>query len=212
MSIKVIIADDHPLIRSGIRATLSSAPDIEVVAEATDGAEAVASCREHQPDVLLLDLSMPGQTAVVTIERLGKESVSPHVIILTAYDDSVYVRSLIEAGVAGYVLKDETPEALVTAVRAVTQGGTWFSRAVLSKYRSQDPRSEALSTLTPREREVVALIAQGLDNRSIAEQLGLAEQTVRNYVSRVYDKLDLHSRVELAVWAHENDVASAGND
>ena len=201
--IRVGIADDHPLMRSGIRSTLEQADDIAVVGEAVDATEALELATKHAPEVLLLDLSMPGPSPLSLLKQIRQSAPETNVIIVTAYDDAVYVRGLIDAGVAGYVLKDETSDALVSAVRAVAQGGTWFSRSVFGKLRHAGAQQDQLATLTPRERDVLELLAQGKSNVDISEQLDLANQTVRNYVSQIYDKLGLSSRVELAVWARE---------
>lgn len=207
--IRVLLADDHPLVRSGIRATLSEEPAIELVGEATDGDEACALTEALSPDVVLLDLSMPGPSPLETISRIGKTRPETRVLVLTAYDDDVYVRSAVRAGVAGYLLKDEATEALVSAIHAVVRGGTWFSRSVVDKmflWRER-PQIEGLSDLTAREHEILVVIGQGWDNRRIASEFHLAEQTVRNYVSRIYDKLNLHSRSEAIVWARKNGLA-----
>ena len=210
-TIRVAIADDHPLMRSGIRSTLEHASDIAVVGEAVDAQEALALCKKDPPDVLLLDLSMPGPSPLALLKQLREAAPDTNVIIVTAYDDAVYVRGLIDAGVAGYVLKDETSEALVSAVRAVHQGGTWFSRSVFGKLRQAGAQQDQLTALTPRERDVLELVAQGKSNVGISDELNLAKQTVRNYVSQIYDKLNLSSRVELAVWARERGFGRNGN-
>lgn len=208
-SIDVIIADDHPLMRSGIRATLQSAADICVVGEASDGNEAQRLCRRLAPDILILDLNMPGPSFLETLTSLKKAAPSVNVLVLTAFDDGVYVRSLVKAGIAGYILKDEVPDALISAVRTVRHGGTWFSRAVFSKLYEVNLSDGALRDLTDRERDVLGLVATGRDNGEIARELGLAEQTVRNYVSRVYEKVGVRSRVELAVWARDLGLANS---
>lgn len=201
--IRVGIADDHPLMRSGIRSTLEQADDVVIVGEAVDATEALALVESAAPEVLLLDLSMPGPSPLSLLKQIRQSAPETNVIIVTAYDDAVYVRGLIDAGVAGYVLKDETSDALVSAVRAVAQGAAWFSRSVFGKLRHAGTHQDQLASLTPRERDVLELVAQGKSNVDISDQLDLANQTVRNYVSQIYDKLGLSSRVELAVWARE---------
>lgn len=205
-TIRILLADDHPLVRSGIRSTIAEEPDLELIAEATDAHEVQRLCELHQPDILLLDLSMPGPSPLETIAFVKESCVKTRVLVLTAYDDDVYVRSVVKAGVAGYLLKDEAVEALVSAIHAVVKGGTWFSRRVVDKMFEwhNDPTQSALSELTNREREILEVIGQGWDNRKIASELNLAEQTVRNYVSRIYDKLNLHSRAEVIVWARKH--------
>src|SRR5512145_495709 len=131
--IHVLLADDHPLVRSGIRATLTAAPDMLVVGEAIDGNEAQSRCLELQPDILLLDLRMPGPAPLETMAYLRKHCPQVKVVVLTAYDDDAYVRGMMAAGVAGYVLKDEATEAIVRAIRTVMQGDRWLSRMVVEQ-------------------------------------------------------------------------------
>lgn len=201
--VRILLADDHPLVRSGVRATLSGEASFEVVGEATNGTEVQLLTQELCPDLLLLDLSMPGPSPLETITCVRQLSPETRVLVLTAYDDDAYVRNIINIGVDGYLLKDEATEALVQAIKAVMQGGTWFSRVVMQKFVvKQDPDAEA--TFTPRELELLASIGQGWDNRRIAAEFDLAEQTVRNYISRIYEKLGVRSRAEAVVWAREN--------
>ncbi len=204
--IRVLLADDHPLMRAGIRSSLSAEEDILVVGEAAGGEEVRTLCQDQQPDVLLLDLNMPGPPAAQTVAYLRARLPNLQVLILTAYDDDAYVRGLISIGVAGYILKDETVETVARAVRAVMHGDAWFSRPVVEKLaRWKDAESELKGefSLTEREREILTLLAQGWDNLHIAEALHVAEQTVRNRISGIYDKVGLRSRAELIVWARE---------
>jgi DNA-binding NarL/FixJ family response regulator len=205
--IRVLLADDHPVVRAGLRTTLESEPDIVVVGEATDGDQAQQHCRALQPDVLVLDLNMPGPPAPATVSFVQAHCPNVRVVVLTAYDDDAYVRGLIEAGVGGYVLKDEAPEALVQAVRSVVHGGTWFSQPVVTKFVRASARPPTTGPpLTERERQLLRLLAQGWDNARIAEESHLGEQTVRNYVSRLYGKLGVRTRAEAIVWARDHDV------
>ncbi len=198
--IRVLLVDDHPLVRAGLRTTLTAKKELDLVAEAVDGYEARQLCLKHQPDVLLLDLNIPGPSAYETIAYLHEHCPATRVLILTAYDDDAYVRGMTAAGVKGYVLKDEAPETVTDAIRAVIKGGTWFSQTVVKKQTRQ--KIEA-PLLTERELQILSLIAQGLDNVQIAAELNLARQTVRNYVSRIYASLELHSRAEAVIWARE---------
>jgi DNA-binding NarL/FixJ family response regulator len=208
--IRVLLADDHPLVRAGIRSTLMAEQDLALVGEAATGDEARRLCAELCPDVLLLDLSMPGPPPAETVAYLREHCPQAKVVALTAYDDDVYIHSLIEAGAMGYVLKDEAAAAVVRAIRAVHQGDTWFSRPVIEKLAQLETakaaRNESLG-LTERERRILRLIALGQDNASIAAELSLAEQTVRNYVSHLYAKLDVSSRTEAALWARRHGLA-----
>jgi DNA-binding NarL/FixJ family response regulator len=204
--IRVLLADDHPLVRAGIRTTLAGEEDVALVGEATDGHEAQRLCQTLRPDVLLLDLNMPGPSPFETVACLRGCCPETRVLILTAYDDDAYIHGLTAAGVAGYVLKDEAAEAVVCAIRATAEGGTWLSRPVVEKLArsatGEDDQARA-ADLTDREREIVRLMAQGWDNVRIAGELSLAEQTVRNYACRIYAKLGVASRVQAAVWARE---------
>lgn len=203
--IRVLLADDHPLVRAGIRTTLTAQEDFELVGEAADGEQAQQLCQTHQPDVLLLDLHMPGPSALQTLALVREHLPSTRVIILTAYDDDAYVRSLVAAGAVGYILKDEAPEVVVRAVRSVMNGDTWYSEAIVEKL-SQSPADTIQvgdAELTEREREILVMIGQGCDNAQIAESLSLAEQTVRNSISRLYSKLGLASRAQAIIWARE---------
>lgn len=207
--IRVVLADDHPLVRAGIRTSLAAEPGIEVVGEAADGDEALEQCRLLQPDMLLLDLSMPGLPPLALIQALRAMRVSICILILTAHNSDAFVRGMAEAGVQGYILKDEAPDALAEAIHAVAAGGEWYSHAVMDKLTEFMGQTSALpnGALTRREHALLHLIAIGWDNARIAEELFLAEQTVRNYSSRLYSKLGLASRAETIIWARENGYA-----
>lgn len=204
--IRVVLADDHPLIRQGIVSTVSSEPDLEVVDEAQCGDSAIQSCLKHKPDVLVLDVGMPGATSPEVVKKVQTESPNTRVLILTAYDDDVFIRQLMRVGVAGYLLKDEGVDNVVRAIRTIHDGATWFSQTVTEKFvRWQYGRDvEEHGKLTPREREVLELISQGIENVEIAERLDLAEQTVRNYASSIYEKIGVNSRAQAVVWALDN--------
>ncbi len=205
-TIRVLIADDHPLVRCGIRETLRAADDITIAGEASRGDEAQRLCRELQPDVLLLDLQMPGATAVETVTDVRAHCPQTRVIILTAYDDEVYVRRMLAEGAVGYVLKDEVTEVVLTAIRTAMQGGIWLSRAVSVKLATGKPRVQMRAEdpdLTERERQLLDGIAHGWRNGRIADELSLTEKTVRHYVSDLYAKLDVSSRGEAIIWAKE---------
>src|SRR5688572_28411676 len=206
--IRIVLADDHPLIRDGLRARLQAEPDIEVIGEAANGDEAQTRCLELQPDVVVLDLNMPGPPATETIAFFKDHCPQIRVLVLTAYNDDAYVRGLLAAGVAGYVLKDEAPDALVHAVRSVAHGGTWFSQPIVAQLVAPSPMEPGGQQLTHRERQLLDLVAQGLDNIRIANQLHLSEQTVRNYLSRLYGKLGVQSRAEAIVWARDHDATA----
>jgi len=197
--IRVLIADDHPLIRAGLASTLSAEPDVLLVGEAADGEEVQRLCQEQRPDVLLLDLRMPGPPALETVACLRQCCPGTKVLMLTAYDDEAHVRWLVEAGVAGYLLKDEAPATVVQAIRAVMGGGAWFSQKVVEKLA----RAGEWPALTRREQEVLRLVVLGKTDQQIGLELDLAERTVRYYLQKVYEKLGVNTRVEAAVQAVE---------
>lgn len=202
MTIRVILADDHPLIRTGLRMTLTAQPNIDLVGEATTGEEVQQLCMELQPDVLLLDLRMPGPHPLETMAFLREHCPPMKIIVLTAYDDDVYVRGMAAAGAAGYILKDEAPESVVQAIYTTVGGGTWFSWPVVDKLVNFE---KGASNLNERERQILSRIIQGWDNARIAKELDLAEQTVRNHTSHLYAKLGVKSRTEAIVWAKDRD-------
>lgn len=191
-TIRVLIADDHPLVRCGVRETLRAVDDIDLVGEASRGDEAQRLCRDLRPNVLLLDLQMPGATAVETVAYVQERSPMTRVIILTAYDDEVYVRRILAAGVMGYVLKDEVADAIVTAIRTVMQGGMWLSRRISDTFTARRP-SHAQDTaphFTERERSVLRLVAEGLAEKEIAHAEGRSLRTIQRIVTILETKLE----------------------
>jgi DNA-binding NarL/FixJ family response regulator len=206
--IRVLLADDHPVVRAGLRATLEAEPGIVVAGEAATGDEAQQRCRELQPDVVVLDLNMPGPPATATLAFAKEHCPDVRVVVLTAFDDDAYVQALIDAGVGGYVLKDEAPESLVAAVRSVVGGGTWFSQPVIRKIvRASTGAATAVPSLTAREEQLLRMLARGWDNARIADEVHLGEQTVRNYTSRLYRKLGVETRAGAMVWARDHRVS-----
>lgn len=202
--IRVIVADDHPIVRSGIKNELLCHPDVEVLGEAANGDEALCQVETLQPDVLLLDINMPGLRAVQVVRQLRALPIPPQVLILTAYGDVELVIALLKAGARGYLLKDDDPSVIVEAVRVVAQGETYLSRAVATsvvEYIVGDGTKHPEPELSPREREVLQLVAQGWDNAQIALELEISEGTVKNHVTNLYNKIGVRSRAELVVWA-----------
>ncbi|MDH5506979.1 MAG: response regulator transcription factor [Anaerolineae bacterium] len=205
--IRVLLADDHPLIRAGIETILSTTDDVRLVGLAVDGQEVLNLCRKFNPDVLVLDLKMPGPSPREIIAEIQEHCPEVKILILSAYDDEDHVRGVLGLGIVGYVLKGEDTKMLMNAIRTVVQGGAWFSQRILSKMTSQKPTMLPLgdlSIMTKRERQVLELIALGRDHARIASDLNLAEQTVRNYASQIYNKLKVTSRAEAIVWAREH--------
>ena len=209
-SIRVLLADDHPIVRSGIRGALETEDNIKVVGEANDGFEVQSLCLELLPDVLLLDLNMPGPKATDTIAVVRETCPDTKIVMLTAHDEDAYIRAVMRAGVSGYLLKEEAVDTVVKAVRAVKKGAAWYSQTIAERFVQwqfgREPEIED-AQLTPRERELLVLVAKGWDNARIAQELNLAEQTVRNYTSTLYEKLQVHSRAEAIVWARERGFA-----
>lgn len=206
-SIRVLLADDHALVRAGLRTLLANEPDLAIVGEASTGDEAQRLCVEQLPDVLLLDLRMPGPSAGETIKFLRVHAGETRVVILTACQDAAAVREMANLGVGAYVLKDDEPDAVRLAIHAVVQGGTWFSPAVVSACMHPGVATEkGQVALTSRERELLDLLTRGWDDHRIADQLHLEYQTVRNYLSRLYGKIGVYSRAEAIVWALRRDT------
>ena len=206
--IRVLIADDHPVFRFGLRALLSAAPDLDVAGEATDGEQAVALAASLQPDVVLMDLNMPGLNGLEATRRILQ--TSPHIAILVVTmfdDDSVF--AAMQAGARGYLLKGIEPEATVRAIRTVASGEAILSPPVAQRMmdffaqRQPDTPAQIFPELTDRERELLGLLAQGLTNAAIAERLTLSPKTVRNHVSNIYSKLQVADRAQAIIRARE---------
>lgn len=209
--IRVILADDHPVVRTGIRALLERADDILVVAEVGKGDEVFALVKQLNPDVLLLDMEMPGLTGVEVAMRLKEDAAAVRVLALSAYDDEQYIRNLLLNGAAGYLTKEEAAEGIIDAVRGVARGEEgWFSRramAQLSALARQDSRLGEGKHLTQRELEVLKLVVAGKTNLEIGLNLGISEKTVEKHMSALFVKLNVSSRVEAAVLAVQRGLA-----
>ncbi len=207
-AIRVLIADDHPVFRFGLRALLQGEADMEIVGEATTGREAVAMALERKPDVVLMDLNMPELNGIEAIRRIRAAAPDIAVLVITMFDDES-VFAAMRAGARGYLLKGAEAEETLRAVRAVAHGEAIFSPAIADRimhYFAHTPRASApvvFPELTEREREVLTLIAQGLTNRAIAERLVLSEKTVRNHVSSIFSKLQVADRAEAIIRARE---------
>jgi len=193
MSIRILHADDHPLIRAGIRTTLSTEPEFIVVGEACDGNEAQAMSLDLRPDVLLLDLSMPGASAEETIRILKTACADIKIFILTAFDNDIYIRALLEAEISGYILKDEAAEVVIQAIRTVMHGGKWFSQVIMEKMANVPNFEDAL---TGREFEVLQLAGEGKSNAQIGEELCITERTVRKHLENIMQKMQVNNRTE----------------
>ena len=203
-TIRIVIVDDHPIVRAGMRQVLEAAAQMTVVAEGASGADALRLAAQHKPDVLVLDVNLPDINGVEVTRRLRATAVPTAILILTVHDDQETVLGLLDAGAAGYVAKDDAVETLASAVRAVAGGERWVSPRFAGKVirpAAAEKTPEQLSPLTTRELEVLNLLARGLDNEAIAEQLKLTRRTVANHVSAIYGKLGVASRAEAILYA-----------
>jgi DNA-binding NarL/FixJ family response regulator len=193
MTIRVVSADCHPLFRAGINTVVSTETEFIVVGEACDGEEAQTLCLELQPDVLLLDLSMPGLSAEETIRAVKSSCKNIKIIILTAYDNEGYVRTLLECDIHGYILKTETAEVIVEAILSVMQGGFFFSQSVQEKMAEVQ---DSAVHLTSRELEVLELVREGNSNLQIGDALNISDRTVRSHLENILQKMQANNRTE----------------
>jgi DNA-binding NarL/FixJ family response regulator len=213
-AVQIIVADDQQVVRAGFAALLGTQPDFTVVGTACDGAEAVRLCRELRPDVVLMDVRMPGMDGIEATKQLaGLGQDAPRILILTTFDLDQYVYDALRAGASGFLLKDVTAERLFDAVRVVAAGDALLAPAITRRLISEFaqlrpqptiPAEGALTALTPRETQVLRLVAAGRSNHEIAAQLIVTEETVKTHVSRVLSKLGLRDRTQAVVTAYES--------
>ncbi|MFJ6388421.1 response regulator [Streptomyces sp. NPDC091972] len=209
-AIKVLLVDDHQVVRRGLRTFLEVQDDIEVVGEAADGAEGVARAEELKPDIVLMDVKMPGMDGIDALRRLRELNNPARVLIVTSFTEQRTVVPALRAGAAGYVYKDVDPDALAGAIRSVHAGHILLQPEVAGVLLSQEENNTGPGrggSLTEREREVLGLIADGRSNREIARVLVLSEKTVKTHVSNILMKLDLADRTQAALWAVRHGVA-----
>lgn len=202
--IRVVLTDDHPIVRSGIRALLDKAGDIRVIGEASDGREALQLVEDLRPDVLLLDMEMPGVSGIDVARQLKAVNSPAKILALSAYDDERYIEGLLSAGAAGYLTKDEANETIIQAVRGVARGEEgWLSRRVTAKVvRSRHlSADDPMALLSERELDIARLLALGYTNGQMAVELSIAERTVRFHLHNIYDKIGLNGRGEAIAWA-----------
>jgi DNA-binding NarL/FixJ family response regulator len=217
VTIRVLVADDQALVRAGFAMILESQADIEVTGEAADGAAAVRLAREQRPDVILMDIRMPGLDGIAaTRELAGPGEDRPRIIILTTYELDEYLFEALQAGASGFLLKDVVPEELIRGVRVVAAGGALLAPSVTQTLiaafagapRLAPGAAVSLSGLTPREREILTLVGTGRSNAQIAVELFISENTVKTHVGRVFDKLGVHERVQAVIIAYDTGLVT----
>ncbi len=210
-AIRVLLVDDHPVVRQGLRALLSTQEGIEVVGEAGDGAAAVAAAERLSPDVVLMDVVMPRMDGVEALRHIAERRPQTRVVMLTSYADERRAMEAVDAGASGFLLKDATPRDVVSAIRAAHRGEAVLHPAVAAKLMAERRRPPAAhADLTPRELEVLRLIARGHQNKVIAAELHVSEKTVKTHVSAVLRKLDVTDRTQAAMYAVREGLADPG--
>ena len=206
---RILLVDDHELVRQGIGAMLKTASDLQVVGEAKTGREAIEVARRELPDVVLMDVRMPDMDGLEATRRIKEERPRTAVIMLTMHDNATYLRDAVKAGAAGYLLKDVSKEELTDAVRQVASGGAFIEsqmlKGMLSEMKPSTPAGASpAKNLTKREREILALIAEGMSNREIAAQLVVSSETVKSHVAAILEKLNVSDRTQAAIYAVRN--------
>lgn len=214
--IRLLLVDDHEIVRAGIRMLFLAEPDMEIVGEAGSGSEAVAAVQQLTPDVVIMDVAMPGMNGIEATRQIKKANPETAVLALTMYEDEQYFFEMLNAGASGYIPKRAAPDDLVSAIRAVSQGNV-FLHATLAKFLMKEmvqhptpPSAVTTEELTPREQEVLTSIAEGYTNREIAEALVISVKTVDRHRENIMQKLSLHSRIELVKYAIEKGLISVG--
>ena len=216
----VLLADDQALVRVGLRKILEAEPETEVVGEAGDGEDAVEAARRMRPDVVLMDIRMPVLDGIEATRRIVRERPATRVLVLTTFGLDTYVYDALRAGASGFMLKDAPPEEIAAAVRIVASGEALLApavtRAVIEEFARREPPAApaalpALDELTPREREVLDLLARGLSNPEICERLVISEATAKTHVARILQKLDLRDRVQAVIYAYESGLVAPGS-
>jgi DNA-binding NarL/FixJ family response regulator len=210
--IRVLLVDDHPVVRSGIRALLEKNEEIEIVGEAATGAETLDLARKVAPTIILLDMELPDIPGIEVARQIQMQHPQIRILALSAHDDAAYIRGLLESGAAGYLLKDEAPEMIMDALRGVAQGEQgWFSRRISAQLVSMFGTDKQSDTkLTPREEEVLRLVVEGKTNLAIAAELKISEKTVEKYMGAIFTRLNVASRVEAAVYAVRQGLVKQG--
>ncbi|WMM26854.1 response regulator transcription factor [Tissierella sp. MB52-C2] len=211
--IRVVIADDHQLIREGIRQILELEDNIVVVGQACNGEEAFSMAEELEPDIILLDINMPKLNGIETLKRIKDMGIKTKIIILTIHEDREYILKTLKLGADGYMLKDLSADSLIKGIQNVAKGQKYIQPSVanlVKEFSNYEEYSDAninkIKSLTKREYEVLILIAEGLNNKDIAENLYISEKTVKNHISNIFKKLDINDRVQAAIFAYKNNI------
>ena len=211
-TIKVMLVDDHELIREGIKQILELENDIDVISQVGSGVEAIDLARRYKPDIILLDINMPEMNGIEVLKRLRDLGIESKVIMLTIYNDREYILETMKIGAEGYVLKDSDAEGLVKAIRDVNAGKTYIQPSIASLLIENGIKDELnedlkkINSLTKREYEVLTLIAEGLSNKDIADRLFISEKTVKNHVSSIFKKIEVNDRIQAAIFAFKNNI------
>lgn len=211
-NISVMIVDDHELIREGIKQIIELEEDIDVIAQTGDGAEAVVLAMKYNPDIVLLDINMPGMNGIDVLKRLKDLGATTRVIMLTIHNDREYLLETMKIGADGYVLKDSDAEGLVKAIRDVKAGKTYIQPSIASLLIENGEKDEGnedirkIEALTKREYEVLTLIAEGLSNKDIADRIYISEKTVKNHVSSIFKKIEVNDKIQAAIFAFKNNI------
>lgn len=215
-TIRVLIADDYPLVRDSLRALIETEPGMDVVGEAADGVEAALKARSLQPDVILLDLVMPRQDGIAAIGEIKRENPEARILVLTSFAEDDKVFPAIKTGAQGYLLKDSSPQQLLEAIRDVYRGQSslhpTIARRLINELQRPPDLPPTKEPLSEREMEILRLVARGLTNQEIAEELMISERTVRTHVSHILEKLHLANRTQAALYAHREGLASPNSN
>jgi DNA-binding NarL/FixJ family response regulator len=206
--ITVMIADDHEVVRAGLRQLLGTFADVELVAEAADGEEAVRRCEEHHPDVALLDLAMPGTDGIEATRRIRAVSPGTTVVVFTSFSDRERILRALDAGAIGYLLKDADPDELHRAILAAARGEAPLAPKAAAEILAARATQAPAGDLSVREREVLTLVTEGLANKQIGRKLGISEKTVKGHLTRIFQTIGVADRTQAAVWAERNGLGS----
>lgn len=202
--ISILIVDDHPVVREGLRALIESLSDFELADEAVDGCEAVIKARDLDPDVILMDLVMPKKDGITAIQEILQHNPAARILVLTSFAENENVLSAIKAGAKGYLLKDSMPQQLIQAIKAIDLGDTWFQPSLTSCIMKELPgmnESRQNASLTERESEVLCWMAKGYSNESIAKKLAISKETVRTHIGNIFHKINVENRTQACLYA-----------